>query len=45
MLKKRFFKTKNTCQVTFQLPGEVKAESAALVGELRALHAGPRRQG
>ena len=33
MLKKKFFKTKSTCQVTFQLPGEIKAESAALVGE------------
>ena len=33
MLKKRFFKTKNTCQVTFHLPKDIKAESAALVGE------------
>ncbi len=33
MLKKRFFKTKSTCQVTFQLPKEVKAKEASLVGE------------
>jgi len=33
MLAKKFFKTKGTCQVTFQLPQEIKARSAALVGE------------
>ena len=33
MLKKRFFKTKNTCLVTFQLPRDIKAQSVALVGE------------
>ena len=33
MLKKRFFKTKSTCQVTFQLPKEVKAKEVSLVGE------------
>ncbi len=33
MLKKRFFKTKSACQVTFQLPKEVKAKEASLVGE------------
>jgi 1,4-alpha-glucan branching enzyme len=33
MLKKRFFKTKPTCQVTFQLPKDVEAKRANLVGE------------
>jgi 1,4-alpha-glucan branching enzyme len=33
MLKKRFFKTKPTCQVTFHLPKEVEAKRANLVGE------------
>lgn len=33
MLKKRFFKTKPTCQITFQLPKEVKAETVSLVGD------------
>lgn len=33
MLTKKFFKTKDTCQVTFQLPQGIEATSAALVGE------------
>lgn len=33
MLKKRFFKTKSTCQVTFELPEAIEAKSAAVVGE------------
>lgn len=33
MLTKKFFKNKDTCQVTFQLPPEIQATSAALVGE------------
>ncbi len=33
MLKKRFFKTKDTCKVTFELPSGIEAKSAALVGD------------
>jgi 1,4-alpha-glucan branching enzyme len=33
MLKKKFFKTKPTCDVTFQLPKELKAKQASVVGE------------
>ena len=33
MLKKKFLKTKSTCQVTFQLPQEVEAKKASVVGE------------
>jgi 1,4-alpha-glucan branching enzyme len=33
MLAKKYFKSKDTCQVTFQLPQEIKATIAALVGE------------
>lgn len=33
MLTKKFFKNKDTCQVTFQLPKDVEAKSVALVGE------------
>ncbi|RME72827.1 MAG: glycoside hydrolase [Chloroflexi bacterium] len=33
MLKKRFFKTKPTCQVTFQLPDYIQAEKASVVGD------------
>jgi len=33
MLTKKFFKTKNACQVTFQLPPEIKATSVTVVGE------------
>lgn len=33
MLVKRFFKTKPTCQVTFQLPKEITAKEASLVGD------------
>jgi 1,4-alpha-glucan branching enzyme len=33
MLKKRFFKSKPTCQVTFELPKEVKAKKVSLAGE------------
>ena len=33
MLTKRFFKTKSTCQVTFQLPEGIAAREASLVGD------------
>jgi len=33
MINKRFFKTKDTVQVTFELPKEIEAEQASLVGE------------
>ena len=33
MLTKKFLKTKNICQVTFQLPQEIEATSATVVGE------------
>jgi 1,4-alpha-glucan branching enzyme len=33
MLTKKFFKSKSTCQVTFQLPEGVEAEKASVVGE------------
>ena len=33
MLTKKFFKSKPTCQVTFQLPKEIKAKKVSLVGE------------
>lgn len=33
MLTKKFFKSKPTCQVTFQLPKDIKAKKANLVGE------------
>jgi 1,4-alpha-glucan branching enzyme len=33
MLTKKFFKTKNSCQVTFQLPKEIEAKSAALAAD------------
>ncbi len=33
MLTKKFFKSKATCQVTFQLPQGVEAEKASVVGE------------
>ncbi len=33
MLKKRFFKTKDTCKVTFELPEAIEAKSAALAGD------------
>ena len=33
MLKKRFFKTKDTCKVTFQLPEDIDAESALVAGD------------
>lgn len=33
MLKKRFLKTKSTCQVTFQLPKGIPARQAVVVGE------------
>ncbi len=36
MLKKKFFKTKPTCQVTFHLPEDVEAKEANLVGEFNA---------
>jgi 1,4-alpha-glucan branching enzyme len=36
MLTKKFFKTKRTCQVTFHLPKEIEARSAALVGEFNS---------
>ena len=33
MLKKKYFKSKPTCQVTFHLPKDVKAKEVSLVGE------------
>jgi 1,4-alpha-glucan branching enzyme len=33
MIKKRFIKTKKTCKVTFELPEDIEAKSASLVGE------------
>lgn len=33
MIKKRFFKTKDTCKVTFQLPKAIEAKSVTLVGD------------
>ena len=33
MLKKSYTKTGNSCRVTFKLPADVSAESAALVGD------------
>ena len=33
MLKKKFFKSKPTCQVTFQLPAGITAEKASVVGD------------
>lgn len=33
MLTKKFFKTKNNCQVTFQLPKAIKVDTAAVAGE------------
>jgi 1,4-alpha-glucan branching enzyme len=36
MLAKKFFKSKPTCEVTFELPKDVKAERASLVGEFNS---------
>jgi 1,4-alpha-glucan branching enzyme len=33
MLTKKFLKSKSTCQVTFQLPKEIKAKKVSLAGE------------
>lgn len=33
MLKKKFFKSKPTCQVTFELPKDIEAKKASVVGE------------
>lgn len=33
MIKKKFFKTKPTCRVTFELPKTIEAKAANLVGE------------
>jgi 1,4-alpha-glucan branching enzyme len=33
MLTKKFLKSKNKCQVTFQLPPEIEAKSATVAGE------------
>jgi len=33
MIKKRFFKTKDTCKVTFELPKSIEAKSVTLVGD------------
>jgi len=33
MLTKEYTKTRRSCRVTFELPGEVNAETATLVGE------------
>ena len=39
MLKKRFIKSRNTCKVTFELPKEIAAKSAAVVGEFNGWQA------
>ena len=36
MLKKNYTKTGNICRVTFKLPAEVNAQTAALCGEFNA---------
>ncbi len=33
MIKKKFFKTKPTCDVTFELPKEIKAKQATVAGD------------
>jgi 1,4-alpha-glucan branching enzyme len=33
MLKKKYFKSKPTCQVTFELPQDVEVKEASLVGD------------
>ena len=33
MLTKKFFKSKSTCRVTFQLPAGIEAKKASLAGE------------
>ena len=33
MLKKKFFKTKPTCDVTFELPKNIEAKSVSVVGD------------
>jgi 1,4-alpha-glucan branching enzyme len=33
MLKKKFFKTKPTCDVTFELPKDIEAKSVFVVGD------------
>ena len=33
MLKKKFLKSKPTCEVTFQLPQQIEAEQASVAGE------------
>ena len=33
MLKKKFLKSKPTCQVTFELPQDIEAKAASLVGD------------
>ena len=33
MLTKKFIKSRNSCQVTFQLPKDVKAKQVSVVGE------------
>lgn len=36
MLKKKLLKSKPVCKVTFELPGDVKADGAYLVGDFNA---------
>ena len=33
MLKKKFYKTKPTCDITFQLPKDIEAKSVSVVGD------------
>ena len=33
MLKKKFLKSKSTCEVTFQLPEQIEAKKASVAGE------------
>ncbi len=44
MLKKQYLKSRPVCKVTFSLPAEVEAESAAVVGEFTNWEATPMQQ-
>jgi 1,4-alpha-glucan branching enzyme len=33
MITKKFFKSKDTCKITFELPKDVEAKSASVVGD------------
>ena len=44
MLKKQYLKSRPVCKVTFSLPTEVEAESAAIVGDFTNWQAAPMEQ-